>query len=91
MTVSCTIRRGHRASHGWDRTSTERVVTLTQTDPPAEATHWTSAMMAKVIDISASSVQRIWRAHRLQPHRVKQFKLSTDPRFVDKLPRLFPQ
>jgi transposase len=49
---------------------TERVVTLTQTDPPAEATHWTYAMMAKVVDISASSVQRIWRAHGLQPHRV---------------------
>src|ERR1700730_18961541 len=64
---------------------TERVVTLTQTAPPTEATHWTSAMMAKVVGISESSVQRIWRAHGLQPHRVKQFKLSTDPRFVDKL------
>jgi transposase len=64
---------------------TERVVTLTRTEPLAETTHWTSAMMAKVVDISASSVQRIWRAHGLQPHRVKQFKLSTDPRFVDKL------
>ncbi len=64
---------------------TERVVALTQTDPSAEATHWTSAMMAKVADISASSVQRIWRAHGLQPHRLKQFKLSTDPQFVDKL------
>jgi hypothetical protein len=72
---------------------TERVVTLTQSDPPAEATHWTSALMAKVVDTSASSVQRIWRAHGLrapgdhglQPHRVKQFKLSTDPQFVDKL------
>ena len=63
----------------------ERVVTLTQTDPPAEATHWTSAMMAKVVDISASSIQRIWRSHGLQPHRVKQFKLSTDPQFVGKL------
>ena len=51
---------------------TERVVTLTQTAPPAEATHWTSARMAKIVDISASSVQRIWRAHGLQPHRVKQ-------------------
>src|SRR5712672_1483617 len=64
---------------------TERVVTLTHTAPPTEATHWTSARMAKIVDISASSVQRIWRAHGLQPHRVKQFKLSTDPRFVDKL------
>ena len=52
-------------------TITERVVMLTQTDPPAETTHWTSATMAKVVDISASSVQRIWRAHGLQPHRVK--------------------
>jgi hypothetical protein len=41
-------------------------------------------MMAKVVGISASSVQRIWRAHGLQALRVKQFKLSTDPRFVDK-------
>lgn len=66
-------------------TIAERVVLLTQSDPPTEATHWTSAMVAKVVDISASSVQRIWRAHGLQPHRVKQFKLSTDPQFVDKL------
>jgi hypothetical protein len=42
-------------------------------------------MIAKVVDISASSVQRIWRAHGFQPHRVKQFKLSTDPQFIDKL------
>src|SRR3979490_2186199 len=63
----------------------ERVVTLTQSDPPAGAAHWAAAMMAKAVDISASSVQRIWRMHGLQPHRVKQFKLSGDPRFVDKL------
>jgi hypothetical protein len=42
-------------------------------------------MMAKAVDISASSVQRIWRTHGLQPHRVHQFKLSNDPRFIDKL------
>ena len=63
----------------------ERVVTLTHTDPPAEATHWTATMMAKVVGISPSSVQRIWRAHGLQPHRVQQFKLSNDPKFIDKL------
>jgi transposase len=63
----------------------EHVVALTQSDPPAEATHWTATMMAKAIGISASSVQRIWRLHGLQPHRVKQFKLSTDPRFAAKL------
>src|SRR5580692_11559049 len=63
----------------------ERVVMLTQADPPAEATHWTAAMMAKAIGISASSVQRIWRAHGLQPHRMRQFKLSNDPKFIEKL------
>ena len=63
----------------------ERVVTLTHTDPPAEATHWTATMMAKVVGISPSSVQRIWRAHGLQPHRVQQFKLSNDLKFIDKL------
>src|ERR1700761_7965068 len=63
----------------------ERVVALTRTDPPVEATHWTASMMAKAIGISASSVQRIWHAHGLQPHRVQQFKLSNDPKFIDKL------
>jgi transposase len=47
----------------------ERVVAMTLTDPPGETTHWTGAMMAEAIGISISSVQRIWRAHGLQPHR----------------------
>ena len=68
-----------------DGDTVERVVALTQTDPPVEATHWTSGMMAKAVGISASSVQRIWRAHGLQPHKVKRFKLSNDPRFIEKL------
>jgi transposase len=63
----------------------EQVVALTLSDPPAEVTHWTGAMMAQATGISVSSVQRIWRAHGLQPHRVRQFKLSNDPDFVAKL------
>jgi transposase len=63
----------------------ERVVALTRNHPPAEATHWTAGMMAKATGISASSVQRIWRAHGLQPHRFRQFKLSNDPQFIAKL------
>ncbi len=58
---------------------------MTLTDPPGETTHWTGAIMAEAIGISVSSVQRIWRAHGLQPHRVRQFKLSNDPKFIDKL------
>ena len=63
----------------------ERVIALTQQDPPGETAHWTAGMMAQAAGISVSSVQRIWRAHGLQPHRVRQFKLSTDPQFAAKL------
>jgi transposase len=63
----------------------ERVVALTMGEPPQEATHWTSAAMAEAAGVSAGSVQRIRRGHGLQPHRVRRFKLSNDPAFVDKL------
>jgi len=62
-----------------------RVVAATQTAAPGETTHWTSVAMARHIGISVSSVQRIWRKHGLQPHRVHQFKLSNDPRFAAKV------
>jgi transposase len=53
---------------------TDRVVARTLEDPPGETTHWTAIMMASGVGISVSSVQRIWRSHGLQPHRVRQFK-----------------
>ncbi len=63
----------------------DQVVALTATEPPHEATHWTAAAMAKAAEISVSSVQRIWKAHGLAPHRMRRFKLSNDPDFVPKL------
>ena len=64
----------------------ERVVRLTTTtEPPREVTHWTAVAMAELVGISVSSVQRIWRAHGLQPHRWRQFKLSNDPHFAAKV------
>ena len=63
----------------------ERILKLTLADPPGETTHWTAEAMAKSIGISASAVRRIWKAHGLQPHRWRRFKLSTDPKFVEKL------
>ncbi|MGH6840479.1 MAG: IS630 family transposase [Methylocella sp.] len=62
-----------------------RVVKLTLSAPPGETTHWTGSMMAKACGISASAVRRIWKAHGLQPHKIKEFKLSSDPQFVSKL------
>jgi transposase len=63
----------------------DSVVSLTLTVPPGETTHWTAAMMAAASNISASAVRRIWKAHGLQPHRYRQFKLSNDPKFAEKL------
>ena len=63
----------------------DRVIALPNADPPHEATHWTAAAMAKAAGISPSSVQRIWKAHGLAPHRVRSFKLSNDPKFAEKL------
>jgi transposase len=62
-----------------------RIVALTCADPPHEATHWTGRAMAKTAGISLRSVQRIWEAHKLQPHRVRTFKRSRDPEFVAKM------
>ena len=67
------------------QTIIDRVIALTATEPPHQATHWTAAAMAKATGISVSSVQRIWRAHKLQPQRVRSFKLSTDPQFAARL------
>jgi transposase len=63
----------------------DRVVALTNQAPPQEATHWTAVAMAKTVEISPSSVRRIWKRHGLQPHRVRSFKLFNDPKFAEKL------
>jgi transposase len=63
----------------------DRVVALTNQAPPHEATHWSAPAMAKMVGISPSSVRRIWIGQGLQPHRVRSFKISNDPRFADKL------
>ena len=63
----------------------ERVVALTLCDPPGETTHWTGRLMAKVAGVGLTSVQRIWKAHGLAPHRIRAFKLSNDPKFAAKV------
>ena len=63
----------------------EAVIIKTLESQPENATHWSSREMAKASGVSTSSVQRIWRAFGLQPHRVENFKLSKDPLFVEKV------
>ena len=62
----------------------EIVRLTTQTSPPA-ATHWSTRTLAAHVGVSDTTVQRVWRAHGLKPHRVRTFKVSRDPHFVEKL------
>jgi transposase len=63
----------------------EEIVRLTLHETPPGETHWSCRTMAARCGVSPATVQRIWSARGLQPHRVKTFKLSTDPRFEEKL------
>src|SRR5438034_1636552 len=61
------------------------VVEATLHTKPPDATQWSTRTMAKVQGLSEASVRRIWKQHNLKPHLTKTFKLSRDPRFIEKL------
>jgi transposase len=63
----------------------QTIVRVTLDTTPKDATHWSVRSLAKHLGIDKSMVQRVWKAHNLQPHRVKTFKLSSDPHFIEKL------
>jgi len=61
------------------------VLALTCAVPPGETTHWTGRAMAEAAGLSLRTIQRIWEANKLQPHRVRSFKRSKDPTFAEKV------
>lgn len=63
----------------------EQVIVATLERSPRNATHWSRSSMAVETGLSKSSIGRIWKAFRLQPHRTDDFKISNDPLFVDKV------
>jgi len=75
--------RGHPVTYTTERV--QKIVEATTRTKPPGATHWSTRSMAKAQGVSKATVQRIWSAHGLQPHRTKQFKLSRDQRFTEKL------
>ncbi len=62
-----------------------RLVELTTQAKPVAATHWSTRKMAAELGVSASTVMRHWHAHGLKPHLLSGFKVSRDPKFVEKL------
>ena len=55
------------------------------TKPADGSTHWSCRSMADATALSKSTVHRVWAAFSIQPHRQKNFKLSNDPFFVEKV------
>jgi len=63
----------------------DAILNKTLYEKPRGATHWSTRSLAQIIGVSHATVQRVWKAHRLQPHRVRTFKVSKDPRFAEKV------
>lgn len=63
----------------------QEIIQKTTQEQPANATHWSRAKMAQAMGVSASTVGRIWKRTGLKPHRIVGFKISNDPKFVEKL------
>jgi transposase len=79
------IREGRGRKPSIPEETVAEIVRLTTTTTPPGATHWSCRTMAKKVGVSSATVQRIWSDLGLAPHRVETFKVSTDPKFDDKL------
>lgn len=75
--------RGRKATY--DSTRIKTVIDATLQSKPKGSTHWSCRTMAAAQGISKSTVSNIWRSHNIKPHRTESFKLSRDPRFLEKL------
>lgn len=75
--------RGRKPRYGAEKI--QAIVDATLQTKPKGMTHWSCRLMAKSQGVSKSTVSNIWRSHHIQPHRVKTFKLSRDPKFLEKL------
>src|SRR5271155_1835610 len=75
--------RGRKAVYGAQIQAL--IVEKTLHSRPPLATQWSQRSLAKALNLSDSTVGRVWRAHGLKPHLVKTFKVSNDPRFAEKL------
>jgi transposase len=75
--------RGRKPTYGPDKI--KAIVDATLQTKPKGMTQWSCRLMAESQEVSKSTISNIWRSHNLKPHRVKNFKLSRDPRFLEKL------
>jgi transposase len=79
------VRPGRGRRPSIPASKVEEIVHLTLHQTPPGETHWSCRTMAARAGVSSSTVQRIWSARGIKPHRVETFKLSNDPQFEEKL------
>lgn len=75
--------RGRKARYGAEAVA--RWVEATLHTKPTGSTHWSTRTLARNQGVSKNTIQRVWQEHQLKPHRTKSFKLSRDPKFLEKL------
>jgi len=75
--------RGRKPSYNIDKIAA--IVDATVQTKPEGMTHWSCRTMAQSQGVSKSTINNIWQAHQLKPHRTKTFKLSRDPKFLEKM------
>jgi transposase len=75
--------RGRKARYGAEAVA--RWIEATLHAKPAGSTHWSTRTLARNQGVSKNTIQRVWQEHQLKPHRTKSFKLSRDPKFLEKL------
>ena len=79
------IAPGRGRKPTYDSSRIKAVIDATLQSKPKGSTHWSCRTMAAVQGISKSTVSKIWRSHNIRPHRTETFKLSRDPKFLEKL------
>jgi len=75
--------RGRKAHY--DQDTRDAIITATLQTKPKEMTHWSCRSMARAKNVSKATVNRLWQEHNLKPHLSQTFKLSRDPKFLEKL------
>ncbi len=79
------IQAGRGRKPKYDGAKRDALIAATLQTKPKGMTHWSCRLMAKAQSVSKNTVNRVWQLHNLKPHLNRSFKLSRDPKFVEKL------
>ena len=79
------IQPGRGRKPHYSQQKRDALIAATLETKPKGMTHWSCRTMAQAQGMSKNTVNRLWNLHNLKPHLSRTFKLSRDPKFVEKL------